>query len=72
MHLTQKQIDELHRSAEFGGECLDRVISRIRDENPAAFHTRDTLCERVFVDQPLREEPCMTFLRFAVKHAEAA
>jgi hypothetical protein len=46
---------------------LDATIEEIKNQNPRAFDIEDTLNTRVFVDQPVRNEPSKGFLRFAPK-----
>lgn len=40
------------------GNTLSEVMKLLRLNCPDAFHTKQTLGERRFFDQPLREEPC--------------
>jgi hypothetical protein len=45
---------------------LDHVPALLRRANPKAFHTEESLTTRVFFEQPVRDEPCKGFVRFAV------
>ena len=39
---------------------LAAVVAQLRAENPAAFHTPETLATRVFAMPPKRDFPCAT------------
>lgn len=63
MLLTDQEHAALTIAAYSGEDVLERTIARIRKENPAAFHTKESLRERVFYDEPLNELPCARFVR---------
>lgn len=69
MHLAQHQA--LLADARARG-TLDQAIERIKAENPKAFHVEEgeseTLSQRVFVHQPVRDIPMKGF----VKHVDWA
>jgi hypothetical protein len=57
---TQRQ---LLRSAVTGeSNELDRVLADLMQDNPDAFHTSSSLHHRIFINEPLRGEPCTRFL----------
>lgn len=57
MHLPRHQRQLMQRT-----DSLDNLIEQIREENPAALHTSETLSERVFFHQPAREIPHADYL----------
>lgn len=65
MYLTRKQRNTLKVAASEGIRAINKHVSRLRTENPGAFHSADSLCGRVFYHKPLRGEPCLAFLRSA-------
>jgi hypothetical protein len=58
--LTYEQRESL-QAARKGN--LDKVVADLRQRNPSAFHTSDSLHSRCFFDRPLRNEPCIGYLR---------
>ena len=46
------------------GEALDLMIDMLRRENPEAFHSEKTLCQRVFFNQPI--SAAVVYDRFVV------
>lgn len=58
--LTYEQRESL-QAAKKGS--LDKVVAELRQRNPSAFHTTESLGTRRFFDRPLRNEPCMAYLR---------
>ena len=63
MYLTGSERNALCAAATQGGLQLDGTIRRIREQNPRAFHTADSLRDRVFYDQPTLNEPHRYFVR---------
>ena len=61
MLLTQSQRQVLLISAKTGE--VNFAIRQLRHENPEAFHTAESLPQRVFVYEPKQGEPCRMFLR---------
>jgi hypothetical protein len=69
MYLTHEQREALTAAAQVGIAEIERIVALLRAYHPEAFHTAASLSERVFVDQPVRDEPCRGFIRFAPKKA---
>jgi hypothetical protein len=63
MLLTQSQRQVLLISAKIGE--VNFAIRQLRHENPDAFHTAESLQQRVFVYEPKQGEPCRMFFRAA-------
>jgi hypothetical protein len=66
VYLTHEDRKVLLTASVNGVGYLDHVLALLRRANPKAFHTEASLTTRVFFDQPLRNEPCKGFVRFAV------
>lgn len=56
--LTERQQSALREAALKGPAEIEAVTARLRQENPRAFHTPDTLQSRQFVLDPVRDLPC--------------
>ncbi|CAE6845224.1 hypothetical protein R75461_07218 [Paraburkholderia nemoris] len=69
MYLTRKERQALRDVVARGDGSLDEVIWQIRQINPDAFHSADTLPGRRFHHQPVRGEPCVSFARSHVRRA---
>jgi hypothetical protein len=69
MYLTHEQREALTAAAQVGLADIEGIIALLRKYNPEAFHTAESLPQRVFFDQPVRNEPCRGFIRFAPKKA---
>lgn len=61
--LTYEQRESLQAAKKTN---LDKVVADLRQRNPTAFHTTESLRTRCFFDRPLRNEPCIGYLRNAV------
>jgi len=61
--LTYEQRESLQAAKKSN---LDKVVAELRQRNPTAFHTTESLGTRCFFDRPLRNEPCIGYLRNAV------
>lgn len=61
--LTYEQRESL-QAARKGN--LDKVVADLRQRNPTAFHTSESLHSRCFFDRPLRNEPCIGYVRNAI------
>ena len=59
MRLSTQHRELLRRSSR---QQLADVVARIREANPEAFHTAESLASRVFIDEPVRDIPCASFL----------
>ncbi|WP_245616687.1 hypothetical protein [Paraburkholderia acidipaludis] len=71
MYLTREQRTALIETAlqlqegDCRIEAIDALVARLRIENPLAFHSRDSLIERVFVFEPATNIPLRNFVRSA-------
>lgn len=73
MHLTScDRLALVDAAASHQPDALEHALAAIQARNPHAFHTKDSLCLRVFFDQPVRGEPCRGFQRFATRPKRAA
>ncbi|WP_143281694.1 hypothetical protein [Caballeronia cordobensis] len=66
MYLTHEQRHSLTIAASTARandriQAIDAAAEQLRRENPGAFHTDDSLHERVFVHQPSPALPCKAF-----------
>jgi hypothetical protein len=68
VHLTHEQRTALIEAArqkqegKLGIEAIDALVARFRIENPLAFHSWDSLAERIFVFEPLTKIPLRDFV----------
>jgi hypothetical protein len=60
--LEQRQRVALMHAARRGIRAIDGAIGVIKDENPNAFHTTNTLRTRVFFHKPADHTPCRRFI----------
>lgn len=60
MRLTTYHRELLRRATR---EQLADVLARIREANPEAFQTAESLATRVFIDEPLCDIPYASFVR---------
>ncbi|MCI0152224.1 hypothetical protein KNO81_41185 [Paraburkholderia sediminicola] len=65
MYLTHQERQPLRdASGEINGSLdLYQIVVGILQTNPGAFHTKETLPDRVFYDEPMRNEPHKAFMR---------
>jgi hypothetical protein len=67
MYLTQAQREALQSAAAGGINAVNSVITRLRTENPAAFHSDTTLLSRTFLLAPAQDIPCRLMRRDSLK-----
>ena len=58
MKLSSIQKADLISASNAGVDTIDAVIQRLKQECPNAFHTANTLPNRVFFHRPAEETPC--------------
>jgi hypothetical protein len=63
MMLDHRQRVILMRAAHCGIRAIDGAIRAIKDENPSAFHSNETLRSRIFYHEPPAHTPCRGFVR---------
>ncbi|EEF26784.1 conserved hypothetical protein [Ricinus communis] len=63
MPLTDIDRSILIRASAKDPETLDQIAATVRKRYPSAFHTDKSLRLRIFVDAPLRGEPCCRVIR---------
>jgi hypothetical protein len=63
MHLTHQECQALRDASGGKNGSLAQIVAGILQTNPRAFHTKETLPDRVFYDQPMRNEPYNAFMR---------
>ncbi|MGR0117862.1 hypothetical protein [Ralstonia pseudosolanacearum] len=63
MYLTVLERQALTDAAAEGFDEIEATLQQLRIVNAAAFHTLSTLATRVFFDQPVRNEPCLAYVR---------
>lgn len=61
----------LTSAAAAGSGEIKAVLALIRQANPEAFHTQETLAGRVFLDQPIRDIPHAGSARLALPKGNA-
>jgi hypothetical protein len=62
MKLTAAQQADLISASAEGGDSIDAVIRKLKQECPNAFHTSTTLPTRIFFHRPGAETPCRGFV----------
>lgn len=70
MYLTDQERQTLQLATEKSNQTFDkpnqtleRIVSTIRDVNPGAFHTKESLSEHVFLHKPKGDVPYRDYMR---------
>jgi hypothetical protein len=63
MYLTRQERQALRDASAGINGPLDHIVAGIRQTNPQAFHTKETLSERVFYHEPKNNEPYKAYMR---------
>jgi hypothetical protein len=64
MYLTAEKQAALQRVVLKGTKKIDEIAAQLRGANPAAFHTTETLPERVFFHEPPQLLPYHRCIRY--------
>jgi hypothetical protein len=63
MYLTHQERQALRDASGGINGSLEKIVAGMIQANPGAFHTKETLSDRVFYDEPMRNEPHKAFTR---------
>ncbi|MFL9961023.1 hypothetical protein PQR02_07830 [Paraburkholderia sediminicola] len=63
MYLTHQERRTLQLAADKSNQALERIVAGIRAANPGAFHTKESLSERVFHHKPEGHVPYRGYMR---------